>query len=159
MTVSQQKIIRLEFESLKNLNECEIDFSDKNLTAILGTNGCGKSTILHALACCYKPIDENKSTNYKFSYFFTPTTHSVWEGSRFKLIHEYRIDANLNSVEETYSKEIRRWKPIYARRTERRQFKSEVHHLEGCPGGTHRDSLMFTTTKRHPHELHPAYRF
>jgi len=40
-----------------------------------------------------------------------------------------------------------------------RQFKSEVHHLEGCPGGTHRDSLMFTTTKRHPHELHPAYRF
>ena len=40
-----------------------------------------------------------------------------------------------------------------------RQFKSEVHHLEGCPGGTHRDSLVFTTTKRHPYELHPAYRF
>jgi hypothetical protein len=36
------------------------------------------------------------------------------------------------------------------------QFKSEVHHLEGCSRGTHRDSLMFTTTKRHPHELLPA---
>jgi hypothetical protein len=36
------------------------------------------------------------------------------------------------------------------------QFKSEVHHLEGCSRGTHRDSLMFTTTKRHPYELLPA---
>ena len=37
-----------------------------------------------------------------------------------------------------------------------RQFKSEVHHPGSCPGGTHGDSLMFITTKGHPHELLPA---
>ncbi len=46
-----------------------------------------------------------------------------------------------------------------ARSVSKRQFKSEVHHLEGCPGGTHRDSLMFTTTKDTPYELLSAYRF
>ena len=38
-----------------------------------------------------------------------------------------------------------------------RQFKSEVQHLEVFYWGTHRDSLMFTTTKGHPYKLHPIY--
>ena len=32
----------------------------------------------------------------------------------------------------------------------KRQFKSEVQHLEVFPRGTHRNSLMFTTTKDIP---------
>ena len=45
----------------------------------------------------------------------------------------------------------------YSYRLLNRQFKSEVHRLEASPRGTDRDSLMFTTTKGHPHELLPAY--
>jgi len=120
MVVSQQKVISLEIENLKNLHDFEIDFENHPLTAILGVNGCGKSTILHALACCYKPINESESTNYKFSYFFTPTTHSIWEGSSFSLNHQYRIEhQEFPNSKTIYSKELRRWKPIYARRIER----------------------------------------
>lgn len=120
MATSQQKAGLLKIENLKNLHNFEIDFASHSLTAILGVNGCGKSTILHALACCYKPADEKKSTNYKFSYFFTPTTHSIWVGSKFTLFHEYRVDSTVHSnVETVYSKEALRWKPIYARRIER----------------------------------------
>jgi hypothetical protein len=37
-----------------------------------------------------------------------------------------------------------------------RRFKNEVQHLEVFAMKAHRDSLMFTTTTRHPHELYPA---
>jgi type I restriction enzyme S subunit len=39
---------------------------------------------------------------------------------------------------------------------EHRRFKNEVQHLEVFAMKAHRDSLMFTTTTRHPHELYPA---
>ena len=34
-----------------------------------------------------------------------------------------------------------------------RRFKSEVHHPGACTGGAHGDNLMFSITKRNPHEL------
>ncbi|MFW5664016.1 MAG: AAA family ATPase, partial [Coleofasciculus sp.] len=117
---SQQKLISLYFESLKNLRDFSINFESKRLTAILGPNGCGKSTILHALACCYQPIDESKSINYKFSYFFPPTTDFNWQGSNLIMTHSYRVGRNEHeSVETEYEKQADRWKPIYKRRPSR----------------------------------------
>ena len=55
MPISQQRINSLKIKKLKNLKNCNIDLSNKPLVAIMGVNGVGKSTILHALACCYKP--------------------------------------------------------------------------------------------------------
>ena len=46
-----QKITSLHIDKLKGLENLDISFEDKNVTAIFGANGCGKSTILHALAC------------------------------------------------------------------------------------------------------------
>ena len=66
-----QKIISLDITKLKNIKNCRIDFSGKPLTAIMGVNGIGKSTILHALACCYKPTDVARK-DYKFPDFFPP---------------------------------------------------------------------------------------
>ena len=34
-----------------------------------------------------------------------------------------------------------------------RRFKSEVHHPGACARGAHGDNLMFSITKRNPHEL------
>lgn len=56
MQISEQYIESIHFDKLKNLKDLTLNFSDTRLTAIMGVNGAGKSTILHALACCYKPL-------------------------------------------------------------------------------------------------------
>ena len=89
-SISQQKIHSLYIKELKCLKDVDISFEDKAVTAILGPNGHGKSTILHALACCYQPINENITSNYRFSDFFLPNTDSKWQGSKLTLTHSYR---------------------------------------------------------------------
>ena len=89
-SISQQKINSLYVKELKCLKDVDISFEDKAVTAILGPNGHGKSTILHALACCYQPIDESVTSNYRFSDFFLPNTDSKWQGSKLTLTHSYR---------------------------------------------------------------------
>jgi predicted ATP-dependent endonuclease of OLD family len=117
MEASQQKVVSLDLKLLKNLRDFSIDFSGKNLTAVLGANGYGKSTIIHALACCYQPPTGSQSINYRFSYFFLPTTHSIWQGSEFTLTHSYRLGERLyEDVKTVYRKQADRWKPIYKRR-------------------------------------------
>jgi ABC-type hemin transport system ATPase subunit len=67
MGISQQKLISIKVTKLKNLIDLEIDFSGSPVTAILGPNGNGKSTVLHALACAYQPMEMGE--NHKFSNF------------------------------------------------------------------------------------------
>ncbi|TWO92698.1 ATP-binding cassette domain-containing protein [Bacillus velezensis] len=117
---NQQKIQKIYINTLKNLKEVEIDFSGSPLTALIGVNGSGKSTVLHALACCYKPVDDTKTNNYKFSQFFTPTIDSRWQGSQFTLFHDYRVGRERNEgVQTFYSKNSDRWSPKYDRRVPR----------------------------------------
>lgn len=121
MSATQQVIHYLKIDHLKGIrNLQEIRFDEKNLTSIVGVNGSGKSTILHALACCYKPEDEKKQKNWKFSDFFTPTTHSTWQGSEFTMVHSYREGAQeIKDEQTTYKKMTDRWSPRYIRRPER----------------------------------------
>ena len=96
-----------------------IPVEGKNVTAILGPNGNGKSTILHAIACCFEPQSED-STNYKFSNFFLPHPHALWQGSEFELFYEYRDGPNLyENQNQPYTKTSDRWAPKYARRPKR----------------------------------------
>jgi ABC-type dipeptide/oligopeptide/nickel transport system ATPase subunit len=118
--VSQQYLKKVNFELLKNLKNVEIDFSGSRLTAIVGINGSGKSTVLHALACCYKPLNIDLNIDYKFSQFFTPTPNSIWQGSRLTMCHDYRIDRVFHeNVSTVYSKISDRWSPKYERRPSR----------------------------------------
>lgn len=73
---TQQQLVSLNVSLLKNLKDVELVFSDSPLTALMGTNGCGKTTVLHALACSFSPID-NKSQIYKFPMYFKPTSDST----------------------------------------------------------------------------------
>ena len=70
MAVTQQKLVSLYVRKLKNLVELDIDFRESPVTAILGPNGNGKTTVLHALACAYQPVSDGE--NLKFSNFFLP---------------------------------------------------------------------------------------
>lgn len=120
MAINQQKLESLKVRKLKNLIELDIDFSGSPVTAILGPNGNGKSTVLHALACAYQPVSAGE--NHKFSNFFLPNTDALWNDSYLEITHSYRDGQTLyTSVITTYEKTAR-WKPIYARQPKRELF-------------------------------------
>lgn len=119
MSICQQRLHKLEITKLKNVKDVCISFESKNITGILGPNGYGKSTILHALACCFQPSTEGQE-DYKFSNFFLPSPDAQWKGSELKLVHTYRQSSHLHeNVEQIYGKSSDRWKPIYKRRPTR----------------------------------------
>lgn len=108
----------ITIDKLKGISNLTLTF-DKNLTALMGVNGSGKSTILHALACVYAPYKGVE--NYKFSYFFTPNPHASWKGSNFT-IASYD-ERNKKIISRSYSKDGARW-ANYSNR-----IKRNVHYL------------------------------
>lgn len=119
MAISQQNIQSIYIKELKNIRELELSFEGKKVTGILGPNGNGKSTILHALACAFQPLNDN-GENYKFSNFFLPNTDALWQGSELKITHSFRdgIQEHLNMT-RIYSKNSSRWTPRYVNRPKR----------------------------------------
>lgn len=111
---------KIHFIKLKNLKDLEISFDEKPLTAILGPNGCGKSTIIHAISCIYAPVNTPfPTTNHRFGEFFTPTTHSLWNGSEFEVYQDYRDGIKLYENHITKFKKKQRWEPRFRTRIER----------------------------------------
>lgn len=75
----------IEFINLKGLKDATISLSP-SLNCIIGANGTGKSTILHALACVYQAKRQNDKDNlleYPMSKFFTPYSGTSWQDSKF----------------------------------------------------------------------------
>lgn len=126
---AQLRLKKIEIQSLKGIDNCSIEFPpDKKITAIMGMNGSGKSTIIHALACCFKPRQSTSKENNRFSDFFTPHDENNWQGSGFTA-HFYagtlgNNGANIlfipsaapHSVISLDYRKVRRWMPIYERR-------------------------------------------
>lgn len=120
MAVSQQRLVSLHVLKLKNLVDLDIDFNDSPVTAVLGPNGNGKSTVLHILACAFQP--SNKGENHKFSNFFLPNTDALWNDSQLKIIHSFRDGPSVHDNIPTEYGKAARWTPIYARRPKRDIF-------------------------------------
>lgn len=117
---SQQKLEKLTVVMLKNLKDVELDFTQNPLTAIMGANCSGKTTILHALACAFSPLEDPVSLNYKFPLFFKPNTDSLWQGSDFTIKYSQRLGNNPPvSSELRYTKTQDRWMPRYEKRPSR----------------------------------------
>lgn len=115
-TPTQQKLLKIEVEQLKNLRDIELDFSvGHQITAIMGGNCSGKTTILHALACSFNQLDKN-GLQYKFPRFFKPNTDSIWDGSKFSISHQYRLGSDLHEETMLFSKAQDRWSPRYEKR-------------------------------------------
>jgi predicted ATP-binding protein involved in virulence len=92
MSTSQQVLKSIDIHELEELIELNIGFTEQPLTAILGPNGIGKSTVLHALSSVNSPVDlPSPTVNHRLSEFFTPTTHSSWTGSSFHVVQDFRI--------------------------------------------------------------------
>lgn len=118
-----EKALRsIYFEDLKGLKDLELKFS-KPLTAIMGVNGSGKTTVLHALACIYRP--ERNGQNYKFSSFFIPNPHSIWKGSKLRIRYwqgEITKSGKRRIRIREYYKKTSRWAPDYSTRPIRDTF-------------------------------------
>lgn len=148
MPVRQQVLHNLEFTKLKGLVNLKIDFSPNLVTGIFGVNGSGKSTVIHALLSIYKPGDQDPTRrDFKFSQFFTPTTHTAWAGSNFKVTHTLRVDANLSeNLIRTYSKAADRWNPRYTTRPERDVYFIGLDSCVPAIEMEKRESLISLTT-------------
>lgn len=101
----KQKLLNIHIEKPKGLKNLDI-LIEKNLTAIMGVNGAGKSTVLHALACMYLP--NGNGTYYPFSFFFTPTPDSIWNGSRLSITY---FDENKQDTFTRVYKKESSWTP------------------------------------------------
>ena len=119
----------LRIELLKNLAGLdEISFEGKSITGIFGPNCCGKSTILHALACCYQPPAGSTQPNYQFCQFFVPNTDALWAGSKLTICHSYSYQgAEYNAKEQTYTKNSTMWAPRYEKRPARHVSFLGIH--------------------------------
>ncbi|USE82692.1 AAA family ATPase [Acinetobacter tibetensis] len=122
--ISDHKILSMKVENLKNLKGLEIDFLGNNVTAILGPNGNGKSTILHALACAYSSLDNGKGEEYKFSDFFLPNTDALWNNSSLTINYSFKDRQQEHVINRSYQKNADRWSPRYVNR-----HKREIYYI------------------------------
>lgn len=126
------RLKELHIHDLKGITDFSLEFNqEKRVTAIIGMNGSGKSTIIHALACSFKPKGKQTSKDYnRLSDFFTPNKHTDWDDASFTL--DFTFDernpnkepqvTNKSHKERFYKKQgakQSRWLPIYGRRHER----------------------------------------
>ncbi|WP_025739027.1 AAA family ATPase [Salinivibrio socompensis] len=136
------RLKKLHIENLKGINDFTLVFdSAKNVTAVVGVNGSGKSTIIHALACAYKPKGNKTSKDFnRLSHFFTPNKDASWDGSEFKIFFDFdelnpaKCSQPINKSDyEVYykkpGKKQSRWLPIYGRRHERESAYIGLHDL------------------------------
>ena len=109
------------FKKLKGLHDIKIEFSE-TLTAIMGVNGIGKTTVIHALACIYQP--DGNGENHKFPEFFVPNTDATWTGSELTVTNTVLLDKKQQGSldEEEYKKNDDRWAPRYTSRPKRNVY-------------------------------------
>lgn len=121
--MEKQILKSVHFKQLKCLNDVTICFSD-TLTAIMGVNGSGKTTVIHALACVYRPDDGGKGENHKFPEFFVPNTDSLWRGSELYVVNEIEGRNGQRSIlpSKRYGKDFDRWSPRYENRPRRNVY-------------------------------------
>lgn len=62
--IIEQTLDKITVQNLKHIRDLEIDFSGNHVTGILDMNGCGKLSILHALACFYRSLNNGSERNY-----------------------------------------------------------------------------------------------
>lgn len=121
------KIVKVEFTKLKRLKDLTIDFPEVGVVALMGENGIGKSTVLHALACLYRPHDHLQVKKFDdgswWTDWFVPHTGNYWRGSSIRVHFSDSPDGVV------YCKEEDRWQP---RKSNRRERYNRFIGLQSC---------------------------
>lgn len=102
--------------NLKGIHDCAIEFDEtKNLNALMGVNGIGKTSILQALACCFRADDSNRQYGdaVNFSRYFPPNSDETWRNTCFSVRYNLHDESGkyYNEQETRYEKGTDRWTP------------------------------------------------
>ncbi len=151
---SQQKLKSLSITGLRHLKNLKISFEDKDVTGILGVNGCGKTTLLYTLLCLYN--QENSATQFNFGTFFKKCYPNEFNETEIVANVQFRTGRDVYDINVTYKKsaESDRWTPKTTRRPERKVYfigiSSSVPTIENEKGSTvsykFEDKANFNTT-------------
>lgn len=121
------KIFKVEFTKLKRLMDLTIEFPEKGVVALMGENGIGKSTVLHALACLYRPHEHLQVKKFDvgswWTDWFVPHTGNYWRGSSLRVHFSDSPDGVI------YCKDEDRWQP---RKSNRRERYNRFIGLQSC---------------------------
>lgn len=127
MGSDMSKIVKAEFIKLKRLKDLAIEFPEKGVVALMGENGIGKSTVLHALACVYRPHAHLQVKKYDegswWTDWFVPHTGNYWRGSSVRVFFSGIPSGTV------YCKEEDRWQP---RKIHRRERYNRFIGLQSC---------------------------
>lgn len=132
-----QTLDKITVHHLKHIRELEIDFSGNRVTGIFGMNGCGKSSILHALACFYRPLNNGSERNY-FTRFFKRVGNDAWKDS--KITACFTIAGTSKTV--VYKKGDDRWIPRIDSKPQRDNYYIGI---ETCVPAVEKEPLTRTS--------------
>lgn len=120
----RQKLLKIRYENLKNIQKMTISFDGNAVTGIFGPNGCGKTTILHSLLCMYQPKTVGVGENHLFKEFFKTDNQFSYIGSRMTLFYESQPNGshNVTQGEKTFHKRSDHWIHSYNERPDRDVF-------------------------------------
>lgn len=130
LLLSDQRIISITFGRLKNLVGVTINLDrTKPLTAIMGPNGFGKSTVLHVLAASFRPtrvrigqtIAERGETR-QYVNFFPNTARGDWNNSQVAIRHFQRRGPSSRTSSFTVRKGTSVWNPLAGTKPERETY-------------------------------------
>lgn len=125
-------VTKLYFHKLKRLEDVTIELPEKGVIVLMGENGTGKTTVLHALACLYKPhqylqINRGDIGNW-WTDWFVPHTGNFWNNSKL------RVFFTDSATGVDYKKGEDRWSPRKDKRRERYTryigFRDCMPHIE-----------------------------
>lgn len=122
INIINQRLDSVTFHQLKHLRDLEINFNGRNVTGIFGVNGCGKSSILHALACFYRSLNIGSESNY-FTRFFKRVGTEAWENSNMTAI--FTINGSSKTI--IYKKGTDRWVPRMENKPKRDTYYVGIH--------------------------------
>jgi Fe-S cluster assembly ATPase SufC len=123
MAATQQRLLALQINRLKGLSNVRIDFDARGLTAIMGPNGFGKSTVLHALAVAFRQ-PQAALEELRFTDFFPNTPQGIWSGTSYAVVHRFREGEKESTVSTFCKKDTGQWQPLPKRKPVR-----EVYYL------------------------------
>lgn len=139
-------VTKLHFQKLKRLENVTVELPEKGVVALMGENGTGKTTVLHALACLYKPhqqlqIEQGDHGGW-WTDWFVPHTGNLWNNSK---LTAFFTDSQ---VGVDYKKGGDRWSP---RKSNRRQRYCRYIGFKDCMPDIEKENLR----SRFQFNLHP----
>ncbi len=129
--VKSVKIVRL-----KGFEGVEFELKQPGMTFLMGENGIGKSSILHALACSFRPESTGICQDYRWPSFFMTYGDQNWIGTELEISFS---DNTNQTMSRPVSEKRPRWRPNYDRRK-----KKDVYYLGIVDRVPHVESEKYT---------------